>query len=437
MNNLELKKTDLEEQEHLTLERLKQLKPAKITKDLSPRPEANLVELFRWVKDNFAEKLPKASSVNTYIHNKIAIDGSFLKFCEEVGATVSCLYRDAVASWRTDSDCENFLVQGVFHIKVPRKLDFLHAALFHKGNQYEDEVSFFILVDDSQFHKYTEFRNEYEDWLSQRDRSSLEIYVVGGDSIPYEREHSWEDLFLPEDLKLQIRSSVEGWLSAKEFYQKAKVPWKRGVLLYGPPGNGKTSTIKTIISNYGFKPVTIQINSQISDDAITEAFTYAQEQDPGLLYIEDLDTLFDSGISLSHFLNLLDGVETKNGIFVIGTANDLSLIKESLTDRPSRFDRKWEVPLPDKQMVTKFLKKWFGDLIDDAKYDKISDLAVNLGFSYVYLKEMYFTSVFNALSESREKPNHADIDKAIEQLSKDKRAALEGHRSSSYMKVGI
>ena len=423
----DLTESQIEKQEHLSKERMKLLKPETNWQDFdyeeSPRPEHNLIDLMHWVKGNFAKPDDRC-----YIHNKIVIDGSFMEFCEQTKTKIETLYLDSIASWRSDKEFEHFMSQGVF--KITRgNVSFIHAALFHKGNQNEDEVSFFVIVSDKSFQKYVDFRNEFDKWLLARDREHLEIHVVGGEGYPYNRDMKWDDLFLPNELKKNIRDSIEGWLNAQSIYEKAKVPWKRGILMYGPPGNGKTTTIRTIISSYDFKPVTVNTSMQTNDDTITEAFEYAQEQEPGLLYIEDLDTLLSTTVSLSHFLNLMDGVSTKNGIMVIATANDLGRLKESVTDRPSRFDRKWEIPVPDHTMAVKYLKHWFGKA---AKIEMIAKSAVDSGFSYAYLKELYLTAMFHALAGNRNKPNNNDIKLAIDQLLYDKKAAKEFFETTDY-----
>ena len=103
------------------------------------------------------------------------------------------------------------------------------------------------------------------------------------------------------------------------------IPWKRGILLYGKPGNGKTSIIRTIMSVYNFKPVTIAAGA--NDEAVREAFSYAEEQVPALLYFEDLDSLLEKNVDPSSFLNLMDGISAKNGLLVIATANDSQKIE--------------------------------------------------------------------------------------------------------------
>jgi len=417
-----LTKSTIESQENLTKEMLEEI--------LSPldqemiykcgahlvRPRESFLELMNWVEIQFKNNLKDIENLNKFVHNRIIIDGQFIAFAKQYGIKITCLYKDSIISWKTDSGHEKFFAQGVFKIEY-NNCEFIHAALFHKGNQNEDEVSFFILTSSNNFNGYLELRNKFDEWVQERDRGNLNIKVIDGEDIPYTKDYGWEDLFLPDNIKTEIKSIVENFLNSKDFYEKNKIPWKRGLLLYGKPGNGKTSLIRTIISKYNFKPVTISSNA--NDDTVREAFSYAEEQSPALLYFEDLDSLFDK-VDVSSFLNLMDGIAAKNGLFVIATANEVHKLKASITDRPSRFDRKYEIPLPNQKMAHIYLKKWFGKLFDDSYYKELSLISEKYNFSYVYLKELYISAMYEALSRNRKAPTKADVKKALLCLIKDK-----------------
>ena len=433
----DLNEDTLEKQEHLNNERFKSLIPKYDfnyfhSGSSSSRPSANLIDLMHWAKDLYGKKdLENNSNLQVYIHNKIVIDGAFLQFCEENNIKIECLMKDSTASWKSEGGSEHFMSQGVFRI-YNNDFDFLHCALFHKGNQNEDEVSFFIIVSDQYFEKYVELRNKFDKWLLDRDRDHLEIHVVGaGSGYEYTRDHCWDDLFLEEDLKADIKNYIEGFLSSKHIYEKLKVAWKTGSIFYGPAGTGKTSLIRTIISQYNFKPVTVQSGTQTNDDTITEAFEYASSQEPALLYIEDFDTLLGQTISLSHFLNMLDGVSSRKGLMVICTANDLSKLKESVVDRPSRFDRKFEFPVPNHEMTIKYLSKWFGDILKLSDIKKIANETVPMNFSFAYLKELYIGSIYTALADGREIPTLKDVNITKKRMLKDKENVKQGFELSS------
>ncbi len=191
-----------------------------------------------------------------------------------------------------------------------------------------------------------------------------------------------------------------------------------GILLFGEPGNGKSSCVKTLIATYNFKAVTIAPHA--GDEAVREAFAYAEEQSPALLYFEDLDSLLEH-INVSAFLNLLDGVATKNGLLVVATANKMSKLEDNIKRRPSRFDRKWEIPLPDKEMAVNYLKKWFGTMLTAKKIDELALDATKNKFSYAYLKDLYISSFFIALSNNRTKPSVSDVNDALKQVKNDRK----------------
>jgi AAA+ superfamily predicted ATPase len=407
---------DMETQENLSLARLTGLEhdPHSLTEN---RPPANFIDLMDWTLRQYKNALNDHHDLNKFVHNRIIIDGQFLQFCEERKIAIKCLYKDSLISWKTEHDFEKFFAQGVFLIKA-RGVEFLHAALFHKGNQNEDEISFFIICSSKNYEGYVKLRNDFDKWVVERDRSNLHIRVVEGEDLPYTKDHTWADLFLPEEIKTELKNLVENFLASQDFYLENKIPWKRGILLYGKPGNGKTSIIRTIMSAYNFKPVTIVAGA--NDEAVREAFAYAEEQSPSLLYFEDLDSLLEKSVDPSSFLNLMDGISAKNGLLVIATANEVKKLKSNITDRPSRFDRKFEIPLPNAEMAHIYLKRWFGNLISLKKGKELAKYAAKYEFSYAYLKELYISSMFEALANDRKAPTEKDIQNALNRLVKDK-----------------
>lgn len=429
-NLQELSSRDIEESENLTLAKLKELDVSDVIAgevrsiiESYSRPKESFLDLMTWVEKNFSYYL-NDSKVEKFVHNKIVIDGQFLSFCQSNGVKVEALLRDSNVSWRGIHDFEKFFAQGIFRI-TQGKTQFLHCALFHKGIQNEDEIGLFNIIPTKHLEAYLKLRNSFEDWVSERDRGNLLIKVIDGEDQPYTRDHDWNDLFLPSDLKKDIKDMIENFLDNKDFYLQNKLSWKRGALLYGPAGTGKSSLIRTIIANYNFKPITIDATA--GEGSMKEAFRYAEEQSPSLLYFEDLDSLLQK-MDISTFLNLMDGISSKNGLFVIATANDISNFKANIMDRPSRFDRKFKIPLPNEKMSALYLKKWFGKNITPQKTTELAKHAVKYEFSYAYLKELYIASMFEALSKNRKVPTAADISKSLDRLMQDKNISKFGRK---------
>lgn len=420
-NKIFLSPKELEAQEHLSLGWLRELdiSPKAYSVDLSGRPPASFSELMNWVQEKFSFVLTDSKKLNKFVHNRIIVDGQFIQFCKENSFKVEVLMKESFISWKTEYEYEKYFVQGIFRIST-KDTEFLHAALFHKGNQNEDEISFFIICSENNYEGYIKFRNQFDAWVQERDRSNLHIRVIEGEDIAYSKDEGWDELFLPPPMKSEIKFLVENFLASKSFFQEKKIPWKRGILLYGEPGNGKTSLIRTIISEYDFKPVTIVAGA--NDEAVREAFSYAEDQSPALLFFEDLDSCLEKTMDTSNFLNLMDGISAKNGLLVVATANNIKKLKTSITKRPSRFDRKFEIPTPNLEMAYIYLKRWFGSLASAKKLKEIATKAVKNKLSYNYLKELYISSMFEAIAHNRKSPTEKDIDNALNMLIKDKNA---------------
>jgi hypothetical protein len=407
-------------QESLTVKRLDNIFVGYQILSQAPRPEQSLVELMHWAKNIVVSK--DRGEWIPFIHNKISIDGSFLQFCEESGVAVKALHTDAITSWQSDFHDEHFVGVGIFHIQKG-DLKFYHCGLFHKGNQNEDEVSFFVLVKKEDFEDYRIFRNEYETWQNKRERDSQEIEVIGGDSIPYDPNVTWDDVFLVGDLKDRIINSINGFLSSKALYEKLKVPWKRGLGFWGNRGTGKTSTLRAIMAQYPqLKPVTIQPGHSTPDELLEEAFEYAEKHAPSLLFFEDLQELMRT-IDIRHFLQLLDGLQKRDGILTIVTGNDFSNLEENLKSRPRRFDSFFEFPLPDITQSIKYLNRYLADILSSKKIESIAKKTVRNKLTYAHLQELYFNAVFIAIPEGREVPSVVDIDLSLEQILREKKSA--------------
>ena len=423
---MNLSDKNISKQESLTSQRLdvlcgsKQIPP--IRYHANTRPEASLINLIGWTKDFLFHRDEILNDWEVFIHNKITIDGAFFQFCKEKKANIETLHTDAITSWKNSYNNEQFIAAGIFKI-TKDDLEFYHCGLFHKGNDNEDEVSFFVFVKKGSFDKYVSFRDSFDKWQNKRERDSLEIEVIGGNPISYKTDLSWDDLFLSDSLKEKIINSVEGFLKSKKVYDRLKVPWRRGIGFWGPAGVGKTSALRLLMSEYSeFKPITVQSGHSAYDELLEEAFSYAEKHAPALLFFEDLQEMMKT-IDVRNFLQLLDGLQTRDGILTIVTGNDFSELEENLRSRPRRFDGFLEFPLPDLVQTKKYLSKLFSDVLTKKDIDTIAKKTVKHRFSYAHLQEIYFNSVFIAIPAGRDFPESNDVKLSLKQVIEEKKAA--------------
>lgn len=196
-----------------------------------------------------------------------------------------------------------------------------------------------------------------------------------------------EDVFLEENLKKEIYRSIDEFFAESGgFFKKYNIPYKRGVLLYGKPGNGKTTLVKSIANSISAPVAYWQITEYTSSYSIDEVFTTVAKMAPMVLVIEDIDSMPEDVRSV--FLNTLDGAISKEGIFLIGTTNYPDKIDPALINRAGRFDRAYEIKLPTEELRYSYLlKKEVDQFITLEELQMV--VSATKDFSFAQLNELY------------------------------------------------
>lgn len=207
---------------------------------------------------------------------------------------------------------------------------------------------------------------------------------------------TFDDLVLPRGLADGLRDDVTRFLASREVYARAGAAWKRGILLLGPPGNGKTHALKALIRHAQLPCVYVKsFTGRRVDpaDTIPCLFSRVRELSPCVLVLEDLDALIDDD-NRSFILNELDGFAENHGLLTVATSNHPERLDPSLLYRPSRFDRKYRFALPDEALRRAYLERWASAQPTEVDASALTQAtAATEGFTFAYLKELGLSAV--------------------------------------------
>jgi transitional endoplasmic reticulum ATPase len=174
------------------------------------------------------------------------------------------------------------------------------------------------------------------------------------------KRFSYEDIGgLKEELQ-RLRETIELPLRHPELFQKLGIEPPKGVLLYGPPGTGKTLIAKAVASESGAHFISIAGPEVISkyygesEQRLREVFEEARENAPSIIFIDELDSIAPRREEVTgeverrvvaQLLTMMDGLEERGQVVVIGATNRVDAIDAALR-RPGRFDREIEIGVP-------------------------------------------------------------------------------------------
>jgi transitional endoplasmic reticulum ATPase len=181
----------------------------------------------------------------------------------------------------------------------------------------------------------------------------------------------WEEIGGLEEAKQQLREAVEWPLTKPEVFKRMGITPPRGILLYGPPGTGKTLLAKAVASESSANFISIKGPEVMSkwvgesEKAVRELFKKARQVAPTIVFLDELDSIApmrgsDTGTHVhdsvvNQLLTSIDGLESMEGVVVIGATNRPDIIDQGLL-RPGRFDRLVLIPSPDEKARLEIFK---------------------------------------------------------------------------------
>jgi len=201
---------------------------------------------------------------------------------------------------------------------------------------------------------------------------------------------TYEDIGDLEEAKQKIREMIELPLKHPELFRRLGIEPPKGVLLYGPPGCGKTLLAKAVANESGAHFIAIngpEIMSKFygeSEARLREVFKEAQENAPAIIFIDEIDAIAPKREEVTgeverrvvaQLLALMDGLQSRGQVIVIAATNRPDAVDPALR-RPGRFDREIAIGVPDKRARKEILQVHTRNmpLADDVNLDEIAEI---------------------------------------------------------------
>ena len=273
-----------------------------------------------------------------------------------------------------------------------------------------------------------------------------EVYI----EVPTVR---WEDVGGLEKVKQRLREAVEWPLKNRGDFEKMGISPPRGVLLFGPPGCGKTLLGRAVATESEANFISIkgpEIFSKWvgeSEKGIREVFRKARTAAPAVVFLDEIDAMVprrglgyaDSGVServISTLLTEMDGLVSLQNVVVIGATNRPDILDPALL-RPGRFDRLIYVPAPDEQSRLHILRLYTKEmpLSDDVDLETLSKDTT--GYSGADLEALCREAAMMALRKDQkaEKVTYEEFKDAMKEIPPTLTANMESWYQSSVRRV--
>jgi hypothetical protein len=229
-----------------------------------------------------------------------------------------------------------------------------------------------------------------------------------------------EDVILPADVLADLERQTLGITRRAEQLRAAGRHLKRGVLLHGPPGTGKTHTVSWLAAE--LSKATVIVLSGGSLGAAGPVSRLARDLAPSVVVLEDVDLVAEErtmmhggGPVLFELLNELDGMADDADVAVILTTNRADLLEPALAARPGRVDLALEIPLPDEESRRRLFDLYARDLTVEIG-DLETVVARTEGVTASFFRELLRQAALEAAEAGSEVVRDEHLHRALDRL---------------------
>lgn len=240
--------------------------------------------------------------------------------------------------------------------------------------------------------------NQNDDWGDSYSFQRMKFHCV--------EKMTEQDVILPEETTQLIKHNSINFFQNAEKLKANGYSVKRGLLLHGKPGTGKSSTIKWLVNEVPDVSVILVTGSQLW--SLQESCRLAKALAPSIVVMEDVDLVAEEreknfqSTALNELLNEMDGVSDNAEVMFLLTTNRPEILEPALINRPGRVDLAIEFPLPDEACRRKLFKLYTQQVkwnVEDE--DEVLDMTD--GASPAFIKELVRkAALFSALKSPSE-----------------------------------
>lgn len=220
----------------------------------------------------------------------------------------------------------------------------------------------------------------------------------------------------------KLREIIQIPISHPELLSKFNIKPPKGLLMYGPPGNGKTMIARAVAKSMGSNFITIDLTDAtskytgVAEQRLKDKFEEASVKGNSVIFIDEIDSIASIRNSdtpehqikiVSSLLSLMDGLKSDSGVFIIGATNRLNAIDTALR-RPGRFDLEIEIPLPAPDARLEILNTYIkpennSNLGNDITTDFLKVLSeLTTGYSGADISLLYREAVMDSIRNNIE-----------------------------------
>lgn len=199
----------------------------------------------------------------------------------------------------------------------------------------------------------------------------------------------------PDTTSDKVVGEIQKFWDRECFFRDYEITYKRGIMLYGPPGSGKSCTLQLIMQDVVQRDgIVIEFNDPYLFIDGMRILRQIQPETPVVTIMEDIDSTLEI-YNESEILNILDGVNQMDKVVFLATTNYPDKLGHRIMNRPSRFDKRFRIGFPSAESRKIYLQHLIGspEKAAELKIDLTTWVDDTNEFSIAHLKELFVAVV--------------------------------------------